>query len=207
MTSSGRLTARSTGRELDDWWFGFFSFVASGPPGFRLRQLLALSEAGVVRFLGADTSVEADEASGTFRASSPSVPGHTVTATALIEGYLPKHALARTSDPVLRRLHAQGRIVEDVAQDEEYTHRSGLLTVSPVDSRILDPGLGGAPHPHRTALGPHTSLRAAAAFARPRTNSPGFRQNDAAARAVLRDLTGSAAARRGAADLAGAAAP
>ncbi|MEU3560884.1 FAD/NAD(P)-binding protein [Kitasatospora sp. NPDC006786] len=186
--ASGRLTARSIAEEVDGWFFGYFSFLASGPPGFRLRQLLALSEAGVVRFLGADVRIERDEASGTWRAGGATVPGHRVTATALVEAYLPKHALARTLDPVLRDLHRTGRIVEEVVTDPDYTHRSGLVTITPADSRLLDPALGGAPHPRRTALGPHTSLRAAAAFARPRTNAPGFRQNDAAARALLHAL-------------------
>ncbi|MFD5430918.1 FAD/NAD(P)-binding protein [Kitasatospora sp. NPDC127067] len=186
--ASGRLTARSIAEEVDGWFFGYFSFLASGPPGFRLRQLLALSEAGVVRFLGADVRIERDEASGTWQAGGATVPGHRVTATALVEAYLPKHALARTLDPVLRDLHRTGRIVEEVVTDPDYTHRSGLVTITPADSRLLDPALGGAPHPRRTALGPHTSLRAAAAFARPRTNAPGFRQNDAAARALLHAL-------------------
>ncbi|MFF4921980.1 FAD/NAD(P)-binding protein [Kitasatospora sp. NPDC001261] len=188
VVASGRLTARSLAEEVDEWFFGYFSFLASGPPGFRLRQLLALSEAGVVRFLGADVRIERDEASGTWRASGATVPGHHVTATALVEAYLPKHALARTLDPVLGELHRTGRIVEEVVTDPDYTHRSGLVTIAAADSRLLDPALGGAPHPRRTALGPHTSLRAAAAFARPRTDAPGFRQNDAAARALLRAL-------------------
>ncbi|MFJ8626749.1 FAD/NAD(P)-binding protein [Kitasatospora sp. NPDC093550] len=186
--TSGRLTARSVAEEVDEWFFGYFSFLASGPPGFRLRQLLALSEAGVVRFLGAGLRVEQDEAGGTWLASGTTVPGHTVRATALIEAYLPKHALARTLDPVLRELHRAGRIVEEVVSDPEHTHRSGLVTIAPADGRLLDPALGGAPHPRRTALGPHTSLRSAAAFARPRTDAPSFRQNDAAARALLRAL-------------------
>ncbi|MEU9073147.1 FAD/NAD(P)-binding protein [Kitasatospora sp. NPDC048538] len=186
--ATGRLTARSVAEEVDEWFFGYFSHLASGPPGFRLRQLLALSEAGVVRFLGAGVRVVRDEPTGTWRASGATVPGHTVTATALIEAYLPKHQLSRTLDPVLRGLHRAGRIVEEVVADEEFTHRSGLVTIAPGDSGLLDPALGGAPHPRRTALGPHTSLRAAAAFARPRTDSPGFRQNDAAARALLRAL-------------------
>ncbi|MER6298848.1 FAD/NAD(P)-binding protein [Kitasatospora sp. NPDC001539] len=186
--ASGRLTARSVAEEVDEWFFGFFSFLASGPPGFRLRQLLALSEAGVVRFLGAGVRVERDEATGTWRATGATVPGHTVTATALVEGYLPKHALSRTLDPVLRQLHRAGRLVEEVVSDGEHTHRSGLVTIAPADSRLLDPALGGAPHPRRTALGPHTSLRSAAAFARPRTDAPAFRQNDATARALLRAL-------------------
>ncbi|MFB6888878.1 FAD/NAD(P)-binding protein [Kitasatospora sp. NPDC056327] len=192
LLGSGRLTARSVAEEVDEWFFGYFSYLASGPPGFRLRQLLALSEAGVVRFLGAGIRVERDAATGTWRASGATVPGHTVTATALVEAYLPKHVLARTRDPLLRDLHRTGRIVEEVVTDPEYTHHSGLLTIRPGDSRVLDPAvapdLDGGTHPRRTALGPHTSLRAAAAFARPRTDSPGFRQNDAAARALLRAL-------------------
>ncbi|MFD9064228.1 FAD/NAD(P)-binding protein [Kitasatospora purpeofusca] len=183
--ASGRLTARSVGEEVDEWFFGYFSYLASGPPGFRLRQLLALSEAGVVRFLGAGVRVERDERTGNWLASGATVPGRTVAATALVEAYLPKHVLDRTRDPLLRELHRAGRIVEEVVSDPEHTHRSGLLTIRPRDGRVLDPALGGEPHPRRTALGPHTSVRAAAAFARPRTDSPGFRQNDAAARALL----------------------
>lgn len=195
--ASGRLTARSVAEEIDQWFFGYFNFLASGPPGFRLRQLVALSEAGVVRFLGAGIRVEREEATGTWLASGATVPGHTVRATALIEAYLPKHALARTRDPLLRDLHRAGRIVEEVIADPEHTHRSGLLTIRPADSRVLDPALDGEPHPRRTALGPHTSMRADAAFARPRTNSPGFRQNDAAARALLSALAGVPAALAG----------
>ncbi|WP_369183153.1 FAD/NAD(P)-binding protein [Streptomyces sp. Y1] len=188
VVASGRLTARSVAEEVDGWFSGYFNSLASGPPGFRLRQLLALSEAGVVRFLGAGVRVDRDEATGTWRASGATVPGHTVTATALIEGYLPQHALHRTLDPVLRQLHGAGRLVEEQLADREHTHRSGLVAIAPADGRLLDPALGGAPHPRRTALGPHTSLRAAAAFARPRTDAPAFRQNDAAARALLRSL-------------------
>ncbi|MGW6912337.1 FAD/NAD(P)-binding protein [Kitasatospora sp. NPDC054939] len=188
VTASGRLTARSVAEEVDGWFFGYFSYLASGPPGFRLRQLLALAEAGVLRFLGAGITVERDEAAGTWRAGGATVPGRTVEATALVEAYLPRHVLDRTLDPLLAALHRAGRITEEVVADPGYAHRSGLVTIDPADSRILDPALGGAPHPRRTALGPHTSLRAAAAFARPRTDAPGFRQNDAAARALLRDL-------------------
>ncbi|PYC79500.1 adenylate cyclase [Streptomyces tateyamensis] len=188
LVASGRLGARSTATELDGWWTGFFNYLASGPPGFRLRQLLALAEAGVVRFLGADLRVTADEATGSFLATSPSVPGHQVRTSALIEAYLPRHATARTDSPVLRALHRAGELAEEVVTDSTGTHRSGLVAVDPADGRILDPSLGGRPHPRRRALGPYANGRAFAAFARPATNAPVFRQNDAAARAILRSL-------------------
>ncbi|MDG4866345.1 adenylate cyclase, partial [Streptomyces sp. T-3] len=73
--------------DIGAWWHGFFSCLASGPPGPRLRQLLALSRAGVVRFLGADMTVEAED--GVFRAGSASLPGESVEARALVEARLP----------------------------------------------------------------------------------------------------------------------
>ncbi|MFE9422858.1 FAD/NAD(P)-binding protein [Kitasatospora sp. NPDC006697] len=186
LAATGRLTARSIGQELDGWWHGFFSFLASGPPGFRLRELLALHEAGVVHFLGADLRVRLRESDGRFVAESPGLPGGQVAATALIEAYLPVHALERTEDPVLARLLRAGELAEDVVADPGHTHRSGLLLTEIADGRLLDPSLAGAGHPRRLALGPHTNGRTHAAFARPRTNSPAFRQNDAAARTLLR---------------------
>lgn len=169
--------------DVGTWWHGFFSSLASGPPGPRLKQLLALSRAGIVRFLGADVRVRAED--GVFRASSATLPGQVTEARALVEARLPQPTLARTRDPLLRELYAEGAAATP----------AGLLAVDARDGRILD--RAGVPHPRRFALGPHTNARGAGAFTRPRTNSPSFRQNDATARAVLaflRDLSCRAAA-------------
>ncbi|MFI0240714.1 FAD/NAD(P)-binding protein [Streptomyces sp. NPDC016845] len=164
--------------DIGDWWHGFFSYLASGPPGPRLRQLLALSRAGIVKFVGADMRVSAED--GVFRATGATVPGHVVEARALVEARLPQPTLARTRDRLLRELHADGAL----------STPAGLLAVDPDDGRVLYRD-GGA-HPRRFALGPHTDARGAGGFTRPRTNSPSFRQNDATARAILaflRDLS------------------
>ncbi len=182
------LTARSTAAHLDGWWGGFFSFYASGPPGFRLEQLLALSDAGLLHFLGPDLRVDLDEEHGTFRASSPALPGHHVHGTALVDAFLPRHALDRTGDPLLRQLLRDGRIDEERLTDPDgHAYRSGLVRTDP-DARLVDPALGHRPHPRRTALGAPTTTRAPAAFARPRTDAPSFRQNDAVARRLLTEL-------------------
>ncbi|MFD7969895.1 FAD/NAD(P)-binding protein [Streptomyces clavifer] len=166
--------------DIGDRWHGFFSHLASGPPGPRLRQLLALSRAGVVRFLGAGITVEADEERGVFRAGSATVPGEHMEARALVEARLPDPALRNTRSPVLRGLYEDGAAGTD----------TGLLSVDPGDGRILD--RDGSPHPRRFALGPNTTARSSGAFTRPRTGGPAFRQNDATARTVLaflRDLS------------------
>ncbi|MFI1813480.1 FAD/NAD(P)-binding protein [Streptomyces sp. NPDC020422] len=164
----------------DNWWHGFFSYLASGPPGPRLRQLLALSDAGIVRFLGAGVTVETDEERGVFRASSASLPGEWTEARALVEARLPDPTLEHTGSPLLRGLY------EDGARATE----AGLLAVDPDDGRVL--ARDGRPHPRHFALGPHTTARAGGAFTRPRTGGFAFRQNDRTARtalALLRDLS------------------
>ncbi|MFI9153467.1 FAD/NAD(P)-binding protein [Streptomyces sp. NPDC053367] len=169
--------------DIGGWWHGFFSCLASGPPGPRLRQMLALSRAGVLRFVGADMAVTAE--GGVFRASSPTVPGFHVEARALVEARLPQPTVERARDPLLRELYADGAAATP----------DGLLAVDPADGRVLD--RAGRPHPRRFALGPHTDARGSGAFTRPRTGGPAFRQNDATARAALSFLaeqTGRAAA-------------
>ncbi|MEE4489852.1 FAD/NAD(P)-binding protein [Streptomyces sp. BE230] len=167
--------------DIGDWWHGFFSYLASGPPGPRLRQLLALSRAGVVRFLGAGTTVETDEEQGLFRAGGATVPGGRTEARALVEARLPDPSPGRTRSALLRALYEDGAAAT----------ATGLLAVDPGDGRILD--RDGLPHPRRFALGPHTAARSSGAFTRPRTGGPAFGQNDATARAALtflRDLDG-----------------
>ncbi|MCX5389814.1 FAD/NAD(P)-binding domain-containing protein [Streptomyces sp. NBC_00094] len=163
------------------WWHGFFSYLASGPPGPRLRQLLALSRAGLVRFLGPQVTVETDEERGVFRAASPAAPGEWTEARALVEARLPDPTLELAGSPLLRALY----------EDGARATASGLLVVDPTDARILE--RDGRPHPRRFALGPHTTARAGGAFTRPRTGGVAFGQNDVTARAALsflRDRSG-----------------
>ncbi|MGW8885513.1 FAD/NAD(P)-binding protein [Streptomyces sp. NPDC055749] len=166
--------------DIGTWWHGYFSYLASGPPGPRLRQLLALSRAGVVRFLGASVTVEADEERGVFRAGSATVPGERIEAGALVEARLP--------DPSLQ--HTRSRLLRGLYEDGAAATGTGLLSVDPADGRILE--RDGRAHPRRFALGPNTTARSSGAFTRPRTGGPAFGQNDATARAALaflRDLS------------------
>jgi hypothetical protein len=184
LVASGRLTTSSRLRGLEGWWAGFFSYFASGPPGDRLEQLLALSRAGIVRFLGADMWVEADAELGVFVAGSASTD-EVVRTDALIEARLPKPTVRDTAEAVLGGLHRSGEAADEILVNEldAAQHSTGLLRVAGTDGRMVD--AAGQPQPRRFALGPYTTTRTAAAFARPGTNAPSFRYNDAAARSVL----------------------
>ncbi|HEY4024715.1 MAG TPA: FAD/NAD(P)-binding protein [Pseudonocardiaceae bacterium] len=182
LVASGKLTATSRLRDLEGWWAGFFSYYASGPPGDRLEQLLALSRAGIVRFLGADMWVNTDAKRGVFVAGSTST-AEIVRADALIEARLPKATVRDTAEALLGGLHRGGDVADEVVVHEAAPHSTGLVLVAGAEGRVID--AAGRTHPRRFALGPYTTTRTAAAFARPGTNAPAFRYNDAAARSVL----------------------
>ncbi|SHG70863.1 FAD/NAD(P)-binding protein [Geodermatophilus nigrescens] len=182
LAATGRLTARSEAEDVAGWWMNLFSYLASGPPAPRLEELVALSEAGVVRFLGGDVQIDLDGTTGSFRARSANVDGVT-EARALVEARLPAPDVAVTPDPLVSGLLQRG----------EAAGRSGggRLHVD-VAQRVVD--AAGVAHQRVFAAGYWTSGAQVAAFARPNTNAPFFRQNDALARALWQVLTPAEAA-------------
>jgi hypothetical protein len=189
LAGSGALSPRSRAFDLA-WWQSFFNSVASGPPGFRVRELLALSRAGFVDFLGAGMWV--DIACGRFRAGSVTLEeAPPVTARVLVDARLPEPSLARTADPLLAALLRDGAVSEEVLTDADGTllRNTGRVRVRPADGALLD--ATGAVHPRRFAVGPHTTVKVAGAFTRPGMNAQSLRYNDAVARAVLRALPAS----------------
>ncbi|MEZ0165295.1 FAD/NAD(P)-binding protein [Kineococcus sp. LSe6-4] len=183
--AAGRLNARSAAVDLDGWWHGFFSYVASGPPPHRLRQLAALARAGLVRFLGAGVHVEADPTPGAaaFTAGSTSGP-HEVRAQALVEARLPVPDVERTSDVLLGRLRDRGEVRAHDVTDDGSRWSNGRLVVDR-SARLV--GTDGAPHPRRFATGAWVCGEAsAAAFARPGTDAELFRHADRLAAELLR---------------------
>ncbi|WP_103354088.1 FAD/NAD(P)-binding domain-containing protein [Amycolatopsis sp. CA-128772] len=182
LVRKGRLDAASQVSDMDGWFHGFFSYYASGPPPRRLEELLALHEAGLVSFVGAEMGVTAER--GVFVASGASHP-ETVEARTLVEARLPGPSVTRAADGLLRQLRDAGELAEEAVADPVTGALlpSGRIHTRVSDSRLLD--RAGRAHPHRFAVGPHTSARSAAAFTRPRTNALSFRQNDAVAREIL----------------------
>lgn len=176
LANSGKLKPLSQVSDVDGWFHGFFSYYASGPPPRRLEELLALEEAGVITFAGAEMRVTAER--GRFVAGSSSYPGETEART-LIEARLPTASLGLASDGLIRTLRDSGELAEELVRGLP----SGRIHTRLADGRVVD--AEGRPKPRWFSLGPHTSARSAAAFTRPRTNAISFRQNDQVAREIL----------------------
>lgn len=207
LAGSSALTPRSRAQDLA-WWQNLFSSLASGPPGPRVRQLLALSRAGFLRFLGAGLVVEAVD--GVFRATGACLDGAGIDARTFVEARLSTPSVSRSVDPMLASLHATGQLDEEVLREHTGSreaccsavrsadaaaahadgavvlHNTGLVRVRTADYRLVY--ADGSASPNRFAIGPHTNVRIPGAFTRPHTNALSFRANDAVARAVLSEL-------------------
>ena len=179
-----RLNARSQ-RDVQGWWHGFFSFVDSGPPPRRLREMLAIHQAGLLQFIGPGLEIEAAGYSGRFVARSAQ-SGLTVSAAALIEARLPAPSVARSANPLLRQLHTSGLGTEQQLLTADGTHATGRLLVS-AHNELISPV--GERRERLFGVGPGTSGWGAGAFARPGTNAAPFRENDALARRILNLLS------------------
>lgn len=184
-----RWNARSRTQLLPRRWHATFSYLASGPPGHRLAELLALADAGVVRFLGGELQVSADEDGGAFTATGTAVVSETavasasITASTLIDAWLPEARASRSDNPLLRQLVASGRVSELTVGDAGADGAAdGASTTGQIET-----GPGGR-IPGRTrqfGLGPFVAGPTGGAFTRPGLDSLPFRIHDRVARAIL----------------------
>lgn len=186
---------RSRLHDLPRVWPAYFSYVASGPPAHRLDELLALSEAGVIEFLGGDLRVVADETDGVFIATGSNAP-YEIRASALVDARLPESSAATSDNAALRSLIDEGIGTEDRIEGIQVSGSTGRLRVDATDTRVIRPD--GSAHTSRFAIGPYTTSPFAGAFSRPRTNAIAFRENDRTARAILDRLAEIRDARRAA---------
>ena len=182
--TAGQLSDEDRVRKVETEWHGFFSFVASGPPPRRLEELLALHRAGIVRFAGPDLEVAIDN--HRFVARSPGVAGE-ITARAFVEARLPRPDVLAASDPLLRGLLASGVLAADELFASDGSSLGGGQLKA--DSRCRAIRADCSVQENLFLLGPSVSGSAGSSgFSRPHFNGPGFRQNDAVARDLLKLL-------------------
>lgn len=127
--------------------------IAFGPPTINGEKLLALVEAGVVRFeIGPDARVEADTDSWTL--SSPTT-GARRTVGALVDARIPPMDLERIRSPLLQHLRERGEVAAHVVTGRgQEPHRPGGIALVPGTGRVVDST--GMPSDGLTASGTPT---------------------------------------------------
>jgi len=184
----GGLSGSSYRDELQQWYSPLNAFLSIGPPVRRVREMIALVEAGLLRILAPGMTVRPDANVGCFLVGSASIADKTFPVTTLIEARLPKVDIRYTTDPLLRHLRATGqcssyRIPEGGSSGLGYD--TGGLAVTPRPYRLVD--ATGRAHPRRFAFGVPTETVhwLTAAGIRPGSNSVILADADALARASL----------------------
>lgn len=158
--------------------------AGSGPPAFRNRQLLALMDAGLVRFIGPGAPVSFD-AHG-FAAESPRVAGSEAVSTVLIDAWMHFHDIAESTDPLIHDLLAAGR-----AQPFRIAARSGERVATrgfDVDRATgLLVGAGGSLDAtvHVAGIPVDDALHGTIISPMPGTDPPMLRETDRVARSAI----------------------
>ncbi|EST37440.1 hypothetical protein N566_13070 [Streptomycetaceae bacterium MP113-05] len=188
----GGLDGISYRDDLQNWYTPLNAYLSIGPPVSRIEEAIALTEAGVLEFLGPELQVRVDHTDPAFVAESSRVEGPPVRSAVLIEARLPEPDIRRTADPLLAQLldTGQGRPyrMTGICGTEVET---GGLTVSERPYHLID--AADRVHPRRFAYGVPTETVhwVTAAGIRPGVNSVTLGDSDAIARVVLSLSSGS----------------
>ena len=161
----------------------FAGFIASGPPLFRAEQLVALHNAGIVRFAGPGAMPTLVD--GELHVAITTTDGvQLVPADDIVECRLDPPALRDTADPLLQSLVAAG--LARVYREDELG--DGGLDVAPGSGAVIR--ADGTASPNLFSVGvPSEQARSFTIIAPiPGANSTVIREIDAAARAALRSL-------------------
>ncbi|MGJ0204172.1 FAD/NAD(P)-binding protein [Leucobacter sp. gxy201] len=184
LTDFGGVTRESVaGLDRFLWVAGL---IGSGPPLFRVEQLLAAHRAGVVRFSGPGARIEhVDGPSGTRR-RVVALDGSATPIDRVFDARLDLPDPARHDSPLLAALIDDGDArLWTGAQTGAGAHRPPTLEITPADSALI--GADGAPVAGLHSVGPlHEELRRFTIIAPiPGVGSTVLREIDAAVAAML----------------------
>jgi hypothetical protein len=165
----------------------FGGMIGSGPPAFRNAQLLALAEAGLVRFIGPGGDVTIDDAG--FVSESALVAGSRVRTRVLVDAFMNFHDARTSRDPLVRGLADRGvlRPHRRPSQAGGWVAGPGFA-IQPGSSRLI--GADDTISPRLQMIGlPVEDTRGDTVISpMPRINATFLREADGAAHAALRTL-------------------
>ncbi|WP_440073697.1 FAD/NAD(P)-binding protein [Streptosporangium sp. OZ121] len=116
------------------------ALLSAGPPRDRVRQMLALIEAGLVEVVGPDARFTLDEKAAHIHVHSPQVDGSGRHLHTLIDARIPTPHLASDTSPLIRQLVADGIVSEYVVEDLACSQRrdTGGMAVTPAPFYVVN---------------------------------------------------------------------
>ena len=107
----GLLDPVSFTSEVRGWFEGFVSGICDGPPPQRFAELIALTEAGLVDFIGPDVQIKtvSGPGRGHFVATSP-IADRAIRATALVDASTPGNNVRFADDELMNSMLDRGQV-------------------------------------------------------------------------------------------------
>jgi glutamate mutase epsilon subunit len=132
------LTARSHQHDFIGSFTSISSHLAAGPPVARLRQVLALLNAGVLELIGPGAEFGTDQGLAHFTAWSPLIGQLPVELDAIIDARIPNPDVRRDSSGLVRQLLGNGTITSYVNTDDDFAFDTGGMAVTDAPFRLVD---------------------------------------------------------------------
>ncbi|MGO1770644.1 MAG: FAD/NAD(P)-binding protein [Microbacterium sp.] len=192
--AAGRVSAATLGDGYR-WYHAFAPRLGGGPPALRIRQLLALIDAGVVELLGPGVrAVPVPDGDGYAVRDADGTHG---TVSHVVESWMHRPTLRRTADPLLRALRDRGAATAFVARDATGEAVTGALHVDPSDGAVI--GAIGVPSRAIRSVGIPSDGQIGHSVISPvpRAASRFLRETDAAAQGTLETVLSHAALSEG----------
>ncbi len=181
----GAYTTESVRADIDGHLRNAFASWASGPPVLRVRQLLALEEAGLVTFIGPRMRIEPDDASGRFAISG--AEGLVALADGVLEAHLPGVDLTHWRSHLISAWRDRGEVQRDswASRGSRKCVATGSIAVDGLYAPI---GADGTVYERRLMLGvPVTTAQPGSAItAEPGTGAQLLRHAEAVALRLAR---------------------
>lgn len=179
----GAYTTDSVRRDIDGHLRNAFASWASGPPVQRVRELLALEEAGLVEFLGPRMHIDIDERAGRFSVHGGENPP--VLCDGILEAHLPSVDLPAYRSPLIGAWRERGEVQKDSWASRGSGRRllTGSIAVDGLYSPVGTAQTGDAVHERRFLLGVpvSTAQPGSAITAEPGTSAQLLRHAEAVA--------------------------
>lgn len=148
LIARGRLADPSRRNEVSGWFENLVEGVASGPPAARTEQLVALSKAGLVQFIGPDPVFDINAEGTAFIAESPQVNTSLEAHQGqwMIEAMMPANHVSLSTNPLIRDLQRQGIATPYPEEDENGVPVPGKgFNVTERPHRLIDDAGNPAP--------------------------------------------------------------
>ena len=181
----GAYTTESVRGDIDKHLRNAFASWASGPPVLRARQVLALEEAGLLRFAGPRMHLDIDEEAGRFAVRA--ADGTTTLCDGVLEAHLPPVDLPAYRSPLLGAWRERGEVQKDSWASRGSRRR--MLTGSiAVDGLYAPVGLDDTVYERRLLVGVpvSTAQPGSAISAEPGTSAQLLRHAEAVALRLAR---------------------